>query len=174
MTDSPELDMVDVTIYYLEMDEIPPDLGPPLRAGLGIERVTSPTVAFYRPLYNAIGQDYRWLSRRRMSDEELGRLLGSPGVELHRFRVDGQTAGFIELDLRVAGEVEIVQFGLLPEFIGQGFGKAFLNWALAYAWSRQPRRVWLHTCSLDHPAALPNYLNAGFREYRREQVRREY
>jgi GNAT superfamily N-acetyltransferase len=70
----------------------------------------------------------------------------------------------------VAGEVELVQFGLTPEFIGQGLGKFFLQWAIDRAWGYGPRRLWLHTCTLDHPAALPNYLKAGFRIYKEERT----
>ena len=79
-------------------------------------------------------------------------------------------AGFAELDRRVAGEVELVQFGLLPEFIGQGLGKFFLQWAIDKSWGYGPRRLWLHTCSLDHPAALPNYLKAGFQICKEERT----
>jgi hypothetical protein len=56
--------------------------------------------------------------------------------------------------------VELTQFGLVPEFIGQGLGKYFLRWSIGTAWSYQPRRFWLHTCTLDHPRALPNYMQA--------------
>ena len=69
---------------------------------------------------------------------------------------------FAELDRRKPGELELVQFGLMAEFIGQGLGKYFLQWTIDRAWGYQPTRLWLHTCTLDHPAALPNYLKAGF------------
>jgi GNAT superfamily N-acetyltransferase len=69
--------------------------------------------------------------------------------------------------------VEIVQFGLMREFIGQGLGKYFLQWAIDRAWAGNPERLWLHTCTLDHPAALPNYLKAGFTVFKQEQKVRE-
>ena len=65
------------------------------------------------------------------------------------------------MDRRTEGEVELVQFGLMPEFIGQGLGRYFLQWTIDRAWSYGPRRFWLHTDTKDHPAALPNYLKAG-------------
>jgi hypothetical protein len=77
------------------------------------------------------------------------------------------------LDRRQPDEVEIVQFGLMGPFIGQGLGKYFLQWTIDRAWSYQPRRVWLHTCTLDHPVALPNYLKAGFVITKKEEIRRE-
>ena len=76
--------------------------------------------------------------------------------------VDGQPAGYSELDRREPGQIELAYFGLFPQFIGQGLGKYFLGWTLDRAWSYGPDRVWLHTCDLDHPAALPNYQQAGF------------
>lgn len=87
--------------------------------------------------------------------------------------VDGDPAGFSELVRREAGEIELVQFGLLPEFIGQGLGKWFLQWTIDKVWSYRPRRLWLHTCTLDHPAAVPNYKKAGFLVCKEEQTRRE-
>ena len=60
------------------------------------------------------------------------------------------------------------EFGLMPEFLGQGLGRYFLQWTIDRAWSYSPRRFWLHTCTKDHPAALPNYLKAGFAIYKEE------
>jgi GNAT superfamily N-acetyltransferase len=82
--------------------------------------------------------------------------------------VEGTPAGFAEFDRRVAGEVELIQFGLVPEFIGEGLGKWFLQWTIDRAWSYEPRRYWLHTCTLDHPSALTNYLRRGFTLYKQE------
>ena len=70
-------------------------------------------------------------------------------------------------------DIELVQFGLMAEFIGQGLGRYFLQWTIAKAWSYKPRRFWLHTCTLDHPAALPNYQKAGFMIYQEETIKRE-
>jgi GNAT superfamily N-acetyltransferase len=81
---------------------------------------------------------------------------------------EGVPAGFAELDWRIEGEIELVQFGLMPEYIGQGLGRYFLQWTIDKAWSYSPRRLWLHTCTKDHPAALPNYLKAGFEIYKEE------
>ena len=81
---------------------------------------------------------------------------------------EGVPAGFAELDRRIEGEIELAQFGLMPEFIGQGLGRYFLRWAIDKAWNYGPRRFWLHTDTKDHPAALPNYLKAGFAIYKEE------
>jgi GNAT superfamily N-acetyltransferase len=160
-----------VEVTYLEM------LRPPVRraesapmAGASIEHVPAPTVELYRSLYDQVGRDWTWVDRRRLSDSALAAIIGHPDVELYVLRIDGARAGYAELDRRVPGETEIAYFGLLPDFIGRGLGSWFLNRIIDIAWAAQPRRVWLHTCTLDHPRALPNYLKAGFTTYRLERV----
>jgi GNAT superfamily N-acetyltransferase len=156
------------TVYYLEMLSQPQRVLPPPRDGLSVVHAAQPTVAYYRFLYDTVGGPWQWRSRKRLSDEELARLLADPLDEVHVLHVAGVPAGFAELDRRTEGEIELVQFGLMPEFIGQGLGKYFLQWTVDRAWSYGPRRLWLHTCTFDHPNALPNYLNAGFRLYKQE------
>jgi GNAT superfamily N-acetyltransferase len=141
---------------------------PPPREGLAVVHAKKPTVAYYRFLYDAVGREYDWTSRRKLSDGELAALLNDPRLEVHVLMADGVAAGFAELDRRIDGEIELVQFSLMPEFIGQAFGRYFLQWVIDKAWSYQPRRLWLHTCTKDHPAALPNYLKAGFVIYKEE------
>jgi GNAT superfamily N-acetyltransferase len=154
-----------VRTTYLEMWASPQRVVRPPRAGLAVVHAAKPTVAYYRFLYDAVGRDYDWTSRRKLSDTELAALLNDPRLEVHVLMVEGVPAGFAELDRRVEGEIELVQFGLMPEFIGQGLGRYFLQWTIDKAWSYGPRRFWLHTCTKDHPAALPNYLKAGFTVY---------
>jgi GNAT superfamily N-acetyltransferase len=153
---------------YLEMFAHPQRRVQPPRNGLTVVHVKRPAVAFYRDLYNAVGRDYDWTSRERLSDVELAAILDDPKMEVHVLMVDGVVAGLAELDRRIDGEIELVQFGLVPEFIGQGLGKYFLHWTIDKAWGYGPRRFWLHTDTKDHPAALPNYLKAGFDIYKEE------
>src|SRR5262245_31617174 len=118
--------LVDVTTYYLEM------LAPnqrdvsPSRDGLTVIHARKPTVAFYRFLYNAVGKDYHWHSRGKLPDAELAATVQNPLNEVHVLYADGTPAGFAELDRRKDGEIELVQFGLMPEFIGLGLGGYFL------------------------------------------------
>jgi GNAT superfamily N-acetyltransferase len=100
-----------------------------------------------------------------MTDTELAHVIQHPSVEIYSLVVGGTEAGFAELDCRQLGEVELAYFGLLPTFTGQGLGAHFLQRIVALAWAHQPRRVWLHTCEWDHPAARPLYLRAGFVQY---------
>jgi GNAT superfamily N-acetyltransferase len=165
--------VVDVKVFYVEMRTPPSTAVPPPCDGLTVIHAKKPTVAFYRFLYHTVGRDFHWRSRGKLADTELAAILNNPANEVHVLSVDGTPAGFAELDRRVEGEIEITQFGLMPEFIGQGLGKWFLAWAVARAWSYGPRRLWLHTCTLDHAAALPNYLKGGFALYREEMIQRD-
>src|SRR5262245_12132539 len=167
------MELVDVTVYYVEMLAPSHRTVPAPRDGLSVVHVESPTVPYYRSLYDAVGKKFHWLSRRKMSDEALAALLGDPRNELHVLHVEDTPAGFAELDRRQAQEIELVQFGLEADFIGQGLGKWFLQWTIDKAWSYEPKRLWLHTCTLDHSAALPNYRKAGFVLFKQETIRRE-
>lgn len=167
------MNAVEVTIHYLQMLAPSHRHVPAPRSGLAIMHVEAPTVPYYRALYDGVGRDFHWVDRRKMSDEALGAILADPRNELHVLQVDGATAGFVELDRRQQGEIELAYFGLLPDYVGQGLGKWLLQWALDKAWSYQPQRLWVHTCTLDHPAALPNYQQAGFVLYEQETIRQE-
>jgi len=155
-----------VTTTYLQMFAHAPRVVPPPREGLTVVHARKPPVAYYRFLYDAVGRDYDWTSRKKLSDTELAALLLDPRIEVHVLMADGVPAGFAELDRRTAGEIELVQFGLIPPFIGHGLGRYFLQWTIDKAWSYSPNRFWLHTCTKDHPAALPNYVKAGFVIYK--------
>jgi GNAT superfamily N-acetyltransferase len=157
-----------VKVTYLQMFARPPRVVPPPRGGLTVLHVRQPTIAYYRSLYDAVGGPWQWTSRKKLSDEELARIIHDPRDEVHVLHVESAAAGFAELDRRVEGEIELVQFGLLPAFIGQGLGKYFLQWTIDKAWDYGPRRLWLHTCGNDHPNALPNYRKAGFEVYHEE------
>jgi GNAT superfamily N-acetyltransferase len=165
--------VVDVTVYYLEMTANPSRSVPSPREGLSVIHAKKPTVAYYRFLYNTVGKDYYWFSRGKLSDPELANVLENPLNEVHVLHVEGTPAGFAELDRRNDDDIELVQFGLMPGFLGQGLGRYFLQWTIDKAWSYQPKRFWLHTCTLDHPAALPNYQKAGFTVYKEDMIKRE-
>jgi GNAT superfamily N-acetyltransferase len=157
-----------VKTTYLEMSSRPDRVVLRPRDGLAVVHARKPTVAYYRCLYDGVGRDYDWPRCQKLSDAELAALLNDPQVEVHVLMAEGVPAGFAELDRRTEGEIELVNFGLMPEFIGQGLGRYFLSWAIDKAWSYGPRRFWLHTDTKDHPAALPNYLKTGFAVYKEE------
>src|ERR1700739_938510 len=108
-----------VKTTYLQMLARPERIVPPPRAGLAVVHARKPTVAYYRFLYDGVGRDYDWPGCKKLSDAELASLLNDPRLEVHVLMADGVPAGFAELDRRVEGEIELVQFGLIPGFIGQ-------------------------------------------------------
>jgi|SRR6516165_4742073 GNAT superfamily N-acetyltransferase len=159
---------MEIKITYLQMFVCPAQSVPPPREDLQVIHAKRPTISYYRYLYEAVGAPWQWRSRKKLTDADLAAIIRDPLDEVHVLHVDGVPAGFAELDRRREGAIELVQFGLTPEYIGQGLGKYFLRWAIERAWSYQPQRFWLHTCTLDHPQALPNYQKAGFAIYKVE------
>lgn len=123
--------------------------------------------SLYRYLYREVGRPWHWLERWDWSDGRIAEHLASGGIEIWLLTVGGTPAGYFELR-RTAHDVEICYFGLLQEFIGRRLGPALLTVAAREAWTSGPERVWLHTCSLDHPAAVRNYQRVGFVAYRQE------
>jgi ribosomal protein S18 acetylase RimI-like enzyme len=133
-----------------------------------IECATACTASFYRYLYAEVGRGYRWTDRLAWTDEQIRAHLSSPGISVHVAYVGGTPAGYFELTPHPDGSCELSYFGLLPDFHGRGLGKLLLTRATEEAWARKPTRVWLHTCTLDDAAALPNYIARGFVPYKKE------
>ena len=121
-------------------------------------------MAQYRDMYRRVGDRWHWHDRLRWSDERLAQQLARPSVSVWALYVDDQLGGYFELESQDAGDVEIVYFGLTSSFIGKGFGAAMLTRAVDESFALGAKRVWLHTCTLDSPRALPNYKARGFRE----------
>jgi GNAT superfamily N-acetyltransferase len=127
---------------------------------------------FWRHLYSTVGEAYRWVDRLPWSDDDIRAYLSDLAVSLWILTVDGTVAGYFELrhDAAVSQpSTEIAYFGLLPEFLGRGLGGYLLTEAVDRAWADGARRVWLHTCSFDHPSAIQNYLDRGFTVFKTEQ-----
>ncbi len=161
---------LEMVITYLEMRKPPPPRPAPRRAEpIAIIRARRPTVSFYRYLYDTVGGPWMWYERRVMDDRVLTAIVHDPRVGVYVMYVDGVPAGFVELDARNTGEVELAYFGLVPEFIGRGLGRYLLDWAVGKAFEGNPRRVWVHTCNHDHPGALATYQRAGFVVYEQER-----
>lgn len=118
-----------------------------------------------RLLYLSVGERWGWTDKRRWSDERWQAYVNSDALRTFLGEHNGDIAGYFELH-RQNRDVEIAYFGLVPEFIGRGLGGALLTTAIEQAWQWNATRVWVHTCSLDHPSALANYEARGFRVYR--------
>jgi len=152
-------------VTYLEMRSAP-DLPRIVRPDLAVRRRVGPDLDWYRALYRRIGEPWLWFSRVVMPEERLSRLMADPATELHVLERGGDALGFAELSHRVPGEVEVAMFGVVPEATGTGAARFLMEQALATVWTPALRRVWLHTCTFDHPAALRFYRARGFRPYK--------
>jgi len=136
---------------------------------LRVRHLPAPHPEQYREFYRTVGAAYQWRDRWHWSDAEIARHLERPEISVYAAEESDRLMGWYELR-RVPddGSVEIAYLGLLPQAIGRGLGRALLGSAVDQAWTLGATRVWLHTCSLDHPHALPNYHARGFAAYRTE------
>lgn len=161
-----EANQLAAVVTFLEMRERP-QIDEPLSA-LRLRRIEHPAVERYRELFRLIGSPWLWFSRLVMADEQLAAIIRHPNVELYVVHDQaGRDAGMLELDFREPGECELAFLGLVPELSGRGHGGWLLAEAVRMAWREDISRVRVHTCTLDHPAALPAYRRAGFIPYKR-------
>jgi len=152
-------------VTYLEMHAPPAGEAP--ASTLQLSRVREPTAAQYRALFRKVGAPWLWFSRLVMPDQELEAIIRDPDVELFEVAAVEAVVGMLELDFHEPGQCELAFVGLVPELSGQGHGRWLLAEALRRAWREGVTRVHVHTCSLDHPAALSAYRRAGFTPYKR-------
>jgi GNAT superfamily N-acetyltransferase len=157
-----------VTTWYLEMTD-PARLRTAERDLPGVEvlLVDPPDPAVNRRMYADVGGPWQWVDRLSWDDARWRAEIERPELETWLVTERGVTAGYAELE-RAGDEVEIAYFGLLAGFDGRGLGGLLLTAVTLRAWELEPRRVWLHTCSLDSPAALPSYERRGFELYKTE------
>ncbi|WP_421724652.1 GNAT family N-acetyltransferase [Bauldia sp.] len=150
---------------FLEMTE-PPASRPPLPEGLSVRHVIDPDLSWYRDLIREIGEAWLWSEIPMMPDDALRAILDNPNVEIHVIENGSDILGVAELDRRQPGDVEIVMFGVVPAAIGDGVAHHLMSATLHAAFRVDTHRVWLHTCTNDHPAALQFYRRAGFVPYK--------
>ena len=160
---------IEVTRTYLQLAR-PDDLKPARTddAGIATAQARNCPASFYRYLYGEVGRLYHWIDRLSWTDNEIRAHLARPEITFWVMYGEGVPAGYFELERHADGSTEIAYFGLIQEFLGRGLGKHLLTEAVERAWQRDANRVWLHTCTLDDPAALPNYLKRGFQPFKQE------
>ncbi len=152
----------------LEMTVRPPRRPVPTTGQFTVRRVERPPLDWYRDLFRRVGEPWLWFSRLRLGDAALVAIVHDPAVEISALVADGRDEGLLELDFRSPGEVELAFFGVTEGLVGRGAGRLLMDVALERAWATGPRRVWVHTCTLDHPGALSFYRRSGFVPYRRQ------
>ncbi|MCZ6678659.1 MAG: GNAT family N-acetyltransferase [Candidatus Poribacteria bacterium] len=158
-----------VTTYYLEMNrpealKYKQNLDPEFR----IMECKVKQYQFNKFLYEFIGEAWQWVNKRQWSDEKWRQYAESDYLRTWGAYQFGSPAGYYELQFQDKRNVEIAYFGLAPRFIGKGYGGVLLSHAIRSAWDWGASRVWVHTCTLDHPNALNNYLARGLKIYKEE------
>lgn len=164
---------IPVTTWYLEMKDrtqLRPVTKPP---DCALTRAEVPSPALNRFLYTSVGGAWHWWDRLPWTWEQWLQWLDTPDVETWVLSVRGTPAGYFELQRQNGGDVEIAYFGIAPDFFGKGLGKYLLAASIEHAWEMGAKRVWVHTCSLDHPAALANYRARGMSLYKEETVMKD-
>jgi GNAT superfamily N-acetyltransferase len=134
-----------------------------------IRQVGAPQWKLNRFLYGFVGEGWNWTDKNVWSDEQWRVYAESSDLRTFVAYYDGSIAGYFEIQRQEGKEVEISYLGLAREFLGRGLGGGLLTRAVEEAWKWKVQRVWLHTCTLDHSAALPNYLARGFKVYKTEK-----
>lgn len=170
MTRQPTGQTVEYTVTFLEMTAPPrfdrpsAPVGPPL----ALIPAGSPPAWYFLDLYRAVGHEYDWTDMFDIPEEEHTTNLAHPDVTFYTLMRDGWPAGFFILDSREPGICDLAYFGLVPEVIGQGLGTYLLHTAIHAGWDRNPEKMTVNTCTLDHPRALGLYQKAGFVPVRQE------
>ena len=153
-------------VTYLEMRERREQPVP--ASPLTLRRVEVPEPEHYRELFRRVGAPWLWFSRLILDDAHLASIIQHPKVELYCvIDQNGREVGMLELDFREAHECELAFIGLIPELAGLGHGRWLLAEAVSRGWCEGVTRLHVHTCSLDHPAALGAYRRAGFVPFKR-------
>jgi GNAT superfamily N-acetyltransferase len=152
---------------YLEMKALPQRKLLPFATDLSLVPVGEMPIAQYRSHFKAVGENLLWFSRLLMSDEKLKSVLANPVIDSYVFQRGDEMLGLLELNFEDRANCELAFFGLVPDAVGSGLGRILMDEAVRRAFAKPTERLWLHTCTLDHPAALPFYLRSGFTPYAR-------
>ena len=154
-------------VTHLEM-KFQPDQRVEADLDLELTRFPTPDPDWYLALFRKVGAPWLWFGRLVMQPTELKELLSHSKVHVYVLRCQGEDEGLLELDFRQDGECELAYFGLTTGMVGSGAGRWLMNRAIRLAWAENITRFHVHTCTLDHPAALDFYQRSGFIPYKRE------
>jgi GNAT superfamily N-acetyltransferase len=150
-------------VTFLDMTAPPARALQPFPAEVRLERVDPSDLSGYRQYFRAVGEDLMWFSRLIMDDAKLEGILKNPEVDSYLLMRGNEFCGLLELDFSPKPECELAFFGLKKGLIGQGLGRALMDEGLRQAWAKPIKRLFVHTCTLDSPQALPFYIRSGFK-----------
>jgi GNAT superfamily N-acetyltransferase len=160
--------MSEVTTYYLEMNSLKDFKEKKVAKKLEIIEAEIKQFSLNKFLYQLVGGQWEWKDKLALTDEKWQTYAENDNLRTWVGYSRGAIAGYYELEKQDQGNVQIAYFGLAPAFIGMGFGTELLNHAIVSAWNwGETKRVWVHTCSLDHEGALNNYMARGFEIYKK-------
>ena len=155
--------------FYLEMVSSDAFLPTKSNGDLKITIVNPPDASINHRFYVEIGAHWKWIDRLSWSKEEWKNYVSQTNIITGVGMIDGNEIGFFELKMEDNGDLEIVYFGLLSSYLGQGLGSSLLTETIRQAWNLpHTKRIWLHTCTNDHEHALSNYEARGFKVYKTE------
>lgn len=161
-------DKLATIVTSLEMHARPAISPAPDGNGWSLEHKQNPDTKWYRAIYEKVGLEWLWFSRIIMPDDALNGIIQDPLVEIYSLEVGGKSEGLLELDYRDKDICELAFLGVSEAVMGKGAGRWLMNHALELAWAKPINRLWIHTCTLDHPRALPFYIRSGFTPYKRQ------
>lgn len=159
---------VATVVTHLELRERPkPAPLPP--SPLRLTRWKTPALGKYRILFRRVGEPWLWFSRLVLPDEQVETIIHDDAVEIYAVcDPQGIEVGLLELDFRTPGECAISFLGLIPQLTGHGHGRWLMTQAMMLGWRKGIELLRVHSCTLDHPAALRLYMKSGFVPVRRE------
>ena len=163
--------MIPVERNFLELTDIKKlKINSPKENKFLIKKI-KPDFQLNKFFYKQVGKKHRWIDRLSWTDEKWINFISNKNLETYVISESNDLIGFFELlynpDLN---ETEISYFGLLEEYIGKGIGGYALSEAIKKSFEKDIKRVWLHTCTLDHPNALKNYIARGMKVFRKENI----
>ena len=130
-----------------------------------------PKIDFCKFLYKEVGRDFFWRDRLKWKDEDWLNYISNDFFKLYILKQNNKLAGYYELlcDTKLSS-MEIPYFGISKEFYGKGIGGYLLTDAILTSFNQNINKVWVHTCTLDHPNALKNYLARGMKIFKTEKI----
>ena len=163
--------MIPVERNFLELKNIKNLKFNSIKQNKFIIKKIEPNFQLNKFFYKQVGKNHRWIDRLSWTDEKWINFISNQNLETYIISVSKNLAGFFELlhnpELK---ETEISYFGLLEDYIGKGIGGYALSEAIKKSFEKDIKRVWLHTCTLDHPNALKNYIARGMTVFKRENI----
>ncbi len=159
----------EIKVWYLEITEEEQFIPSEVVTNLSLKPTDD--AAINTQFYREVGGDWRWVDRLNWTDKEWEEWVSRENLRTWVAHLGAEEVGYVEMEIQEGGSIEIVYFGLLPLMIGKGIGGGMLSLAVQEAWKiKGTKRVWLHTCSEDHPHALGNYEKRGFRSFKIEVI----